>query len=81
MDGPHSHDRDTVARAYAWIGELDRSTADAVIAALERLGAHHAADGACDAYVARAAAAAAEHELDRDGQLAVLFASTARRTA
>ncbi|MDB5028934.1 MAG: Octaprenyl diphosphate synthase, partial [Candidatus Eremiobacteraeota bacterium] len=81
MDGPPSGDRDTVARAYAAIGELDDATADAVIETLERLGAHRAADDACDAAIARAVAVAAEHDLDRDGRLAAIFASTARRTA
>jgi geranylgeranyl diphosphate synthase type I len=81
MDGPPSPDRDTVARAYASIGELDDATANAVIAALERLGAHAAADEACDAYIAQAAAAAAERGLDHEGRLAELFSSTARRTA
>jgi geranylgeranyl diphosphate synthase type I len=81
MDGAPSHDRDTVATAYASIGELDDATADAVIAALERLGAHRAADDACDAYVAEARALAAEYALDRDGHLAEIFSSTARRTA
>ena len=80
MDGPLSGDRDTVARAYASIAELDAATADAVIAALERLGAHRAGNEACDAYIAQAASVAAEHDLDRDGRLAELFASTARRT-
>jgi geranylgeranyl diphosphate synthase type I len=81
MDGPRSPDRETVAHAYASIGELDGATASAVIAALERLGAHHAADEACDAYVAQARAVAAQHLLDRDGTLAEIFSSTARRTA
>jgi geranylgeranyl diphosphate synthase type I len=81
MDGPPSHDRDTVANAYASIGELDDATADAVIAALGRLGARHAADDACDAYIAQAADGAIEHELDRGGELAEIFSSTARRTA
>jgi len=81
MDGPPSDDRDVVAGAYASIGELDDATADAVIASLERLGARRAADDACDAYIAQAAAVAAEHHLDRDGRLAAIFAATARRTA
>ena len=81
MGGPPSPDRETVARAYASIGELDDATAGAVIAALERLGAHRAADDACDAYIAQAGTAALEHELDRDRELAEIFSSTARRTA
>jgi len=81
MSGPPSPDRDAVARAYATIGELDAPAASAVIAALERLGAHRAADAACDAYVAQAAAVATEHDLDRNGSLAEIFTSTARRTA
>ena len=81
FDGPPSADRDTVAHAYASIGELADADADAVIAALERLGAHAAADDACDAYIADAVAAAAEHALDGDGRLAEIFSSTARRTA
>lgn len=81
MAGPSSADRETVAHAYASIGELDDATADAVIAALERLGARRAADEACDAYIARAATVAKEHDLDREGRLAEIFSSTARRTA
>ena len=81
MRGAPSSDRDTVSRAYASIGELDDARAGAVIAALERLGAHQAADDACDAYVAQAGATAAEHGLDPDGRLAQIFSSTARRTA
>jgi geranylgeranyl diphosphate synthase type I len=81
MYGPPSDDRDTVARAYASIGELDETTANGVIAALERLGAHRAADEACDAYIAQAAAVATQHEIDRNGRLAEIFSSTARRTA
>ena len=78
--GPPSPDRSIVAAAYASIGELDDERADDVIAALERLGAHRAADDACDAYVAQAVAVAAEHDLDRDGELAEIFSSTAHRT-
>jgi geranylgeranyl diphosphate synthase type I len=81
MSGPPSPDRDAVARAYATIGELDAATAHDVIASLERLGAHRAADEACDAYIAKATAVATEHDLDRAGVLAEIFASTARRTA
>lgn len=81
MDGPPSRDRDTVATAYASIGEIDDANANAVIAALERLGAHDAADAACDAYLSRALTVATEHDLDRDGKLAEIFSSTARRTA
>ena len=77
---PPSADRSIVAAAYASIGELDDARADEVIAALERLGAHRAADDACDVYVAQAVAVAAEHDLDRDGQLAEIFSSTAHRT-
>lgn len=81
MAGPRSPDRDTVERAYASIGELDDATADAVIAALERLGAHAAADDACDAYIAQAGEIAEAHGLDREGRLAEIFSSTARRTS
>ena len=81
IGGPPSPDRDAVAAAYGTIGELDQARAATVIAALERLGAHAAADDACDAAIADAVAIAAEHGLDRDGRLATLFASTARRTA
>jgi geranylgeranyl diphosphate synthase type I len=77
---PPSADRSIVAAAYASIGELDDERADDVIAALERLGAHRAADDACDAYVAQAVAVAAEHDLDRNGELAEIFSSTAHRT-
>lgn len=80
MSGAPSADRDAVARAYATVGELDGATATAVIASLERLRAHHAADEACDAYIAQAAAVATEHDLDRNGTLAQIFSSTAHRT-
>ena len=79
--GPPSSERDTIARAYASIGTLADDDADAVIAALERLGAHGAADDACDAYIAEAAEIARENGLDGDGRLAKIFSSTARRTA
>jgi len=78
---PPSPERAIVAAAYASIGELRDAQADEVIAALERLGAHRAADDACDAYVAQAVAVAAEHGLDRGGRLADIFSSTAHRTA
>jgi geranylgeranyl diphosphate synthase type I len=81
IDGPPSRERDVVAAAYGTIGELDDARADAVIAALERLGAHAAADDACDAAIADAVTIANEHGLDGEGRLARLFASTARRTA
>ncbi|MBV8299278.1 MAG: polyprenyl synthetase family protein [Candidatus Eremiobacteraeota bacterium] len=81
MSGSASPDRDTVAQAYASIGELAGADADAVIAALERLGAHDAADAACDAYIADAVATAQAHDLDRERRLANIFSSTARRTA
>jgi len=77
---PASPDRTIVVDAYASIGELADARADEVIAALERLGAHGAADDACDEYIARAVAIGAEHDLDRDGRLAEIFSSTARRT-
>lgn len=80
LSGAPSADRDIVAQAYAAIGTIDDPRADAVIAALERLGAQHAADDACAAYIAEAAAVASEHRLDPDGRLAALFEATARRT-
>jgi geranylgeranyl diphosphate synthase, type I len=81
LDGVPSAERTTIAQAYASIGEIDDERAEAVIAALERLGAQNAADSACNAYIAEANSIAAEHDLDRDGRLAAIFTSTARRTA
>ena len=81
LNGPPSPDRATVAAAYGTIGELDDALAVQVLDALERLGAHRAADDACDAAIADAVAVAAEHALDADATLGALFASTARRTA
>ncbi|MEA2666293.1 MAG: hypothetical protein QOI11_3237, partial [Candidatus Eremiobacteraeota bacterium] len=81
MDGPRSPDRDAVAAAYAAGEPLDDARADAVLAALVRLGAQDAADAACAAYIAQAKDIAAAHALDRAGQLAALFDATARRTA
>lgn len=80
LNGPPSPDRATVADAYGRIGELDDARAAQVLDALERLGAHRAADDACDAAIADAFAVAAQHGLDADATLAALFASTARRT-
>jgi geranylgeranyl diphosphate synthase type I len=79
LAGAPSADRSTVANAYAEVGALDDERADAVIAALERLGAQGAADDACSAYIAEANALAAAHGLDRDGRLAHIFEATARR--
>jgi geranylgeranyl diphosphate synthase type I len=78
--GPPSRDREIVAAAYASLAPLRDEQADEVIDALERLGAHRAADDACDAYVTQAVAVAAGHDLDREGRLAEIFSSTARRT-
>jgi len=81
MDGAPSPDRAVVAEAYGTIGDLADDRADAVIAALERLGAQRAADAACEAYVGEAVRIANDDGLDRDGRLAGIFSSTARRTA
>ncbi len=81
MDGPRSPDRDLVARAYASGEPLGDARADAVLAALVRLGAQAAADDACSAYIAQAKQLAAAHGLDRAGRLAAIFDATARRTA
>ena len=77
---PPSPDRSVVAAAYATIGTLDEAHAARVIAALERLGARDAADEACLAYIAEANGISAAQQLDRDGRLAALFNSTAKRT-
>jgi geranylgeranyl diphosphate synthase type I len=81
MDGPPSPDRDTIAAAYAAREPLDDARADAVLAALVRLGAQDAADAACAAYISQAKDIAAVHALDRAGELAAIFDATARRTA
>jgi geranylgeranyl diphosphate synthase type I len=75
-----STDRTIVAEAYAKIGMLEEAHADRVIAALERLGARDAADEACLAYINEANAISASQKLDRNGHLAALFNSTAKRT-
>jgi geranylgeranyl diphosphate synthase, type I len=77
---PPSADRTIVADAYATIGMLEEAHANRVIAALERLGARDAADEACLAYIDEANAISASQKLDRDGRLAALFNSTAKRT-
>ena len=77
---PESADRTIVAEAYATIGMLEEAHANRVIAALERLGARDAADEACLAYIDEANAISASQRLDRDGRLAALFNSTAKRT-
>jgi geranylgeranyl diphosphate synthase type I len=80
LSGPPSADRSIVADAYATIGSLGDEHAARVIAALERLGARDAADDACMAYIDEANHFSAMHKLDRDGRLAALFHSTAKRT-
>ena len=80
LSGPPGADRAIVADAYATIGSLGDEHALRVIAALERLGARAAADDACTAYIDEANHFSAMHKLDRDGRLAQLFHSTARRT-
>lgn len=77
---PASADRSIVADAYATIGTLHEDQATRVIAALERLGARDAADDACLAYINEANGISAAQQLDRDGRLAALFNSTAKRT-
>lgn len=77
---PPSRDRSIVADAYATIGMLEPEHAARVIAALERLGARDAADDACLAYIREANGISAALQLDRDGRLAALFNSTAKRT-
>jgi len=77
---PASADRSIVADAYATIGMLDEAQATHVIAALERLGARDAADEACLAYINEANGISATQALDRNGRLAALFNSTAKRT-
>jgi geranylgeranyl diphosphate synthase type I len=80
LSGPPSAERTVVADAYATIGALGDEHANRVISALERLGARDAADDACTAYIDEANHFSAMHKLDRDGRLAALFHSTAKRT-
>lgn len=80
ISGPPSAERGVIARAYAKIGVLDDAVADAVLVALERLGAREAADRTCADYIEQAKALAATHDLDREGRLADFLASTAQRT-
>lgn len=77
---PPSPDRTIVADAYSAIGMLDEAQAARVIAALERLGAHEAADHACETYITEANTISASQGIDRDGRLGALFTSTAKRT-
>jgi geranylgeranyl diphosphate synthase type I len=79
MSRSASADRETVADAYATLGELDDERAERVIAALERLGARDAGDEACSRYIAEAKATAASFDLDRGGALAAIFDATANR--
>jgi geranylgeranyl diphosphate synthase type I len=79
MDGPPSADRETVAQAYGKLEALDDAQAERVIAALGRLGAQHAADEACETYIAEARRTATTHALDRDGHLVAIFEATANR--
>jgi geranylgeranyl diphosphate synthase, type I len=75
-----SPDRTIVEEEYSTIGMLDDARTARVIAALERLGARDAADQACLAYIDEANTISATEGIDRDGRLAALFRSTAKRT-
>ena len=79
LDGEPSRDRHLIERAYKRIGGLSDQDADAVIAALDRLGAQSAADEACDRAIAQADDLALRYDLDRDRLLRDLFAATSRR--
>jgi geranylgeranyl diphosphate synthase type I len=79
LDGKPSPDRNIIERAYNRIGALDDATANAVIDALDRLGAQHAADEACDRAIAQADDLALRYDLDRDRLLRDLFTATSRR--
>jgi geranylgeranyl diphosphate synthase type I len=79
LDGRPTPDRWIVERAYNRSGPLSERDANAVIAALDRLGAQAAADEACDRAIAQADDLALRYDLDRDGRLRSLFAATSRR--
>jgi len=79
LDGKPSADRGIIDRAYSRIGALDDDDAAAVITALDRLGAQHAADEACDRAITQADDLASRYGLDRDRLLRNLFTATARR--
>jgi geranylgeranyl diphosphate synthase type I len=81
LAGASSPEQRLIAEAYAAIGPLAEQTADAVIAALDRLGARAAADAACDRYIGDATRTAESHALDLDGTLAALLSATSKRTA
>jgi geranylgeranyl diphosphate synthase type I len=78
--GP-SNDRAIVERAYARCEPLDEAAVRDVIDALDRLGAHAAADTAHDEALDEAERIAREAALDRGGSVRGFLAQGARRVA
>ena len=78
---PPSPDREIVARAYAGGVRLDTVTVDAVIAALDRLGARDAADAAQDRALADADEIASRAGIDVRRAIRDFLAEGARRVA
>jgi geranylgeranyl diphosphate synthase type I len=78
---PPSADREIVAHAYAGGVRLERQTVDAVIAALERLGARDAADIAQDRALAEADEIASRADIDARRAIRDFLAEGARRVA
>ncbi|GAC1582443.1 MAG: hypothetical protein NVS3B28_00050 [Candidatus Velthaea sp.] len=79
IEGEDSPERRIIAGAYARVGALADAEAQAVIAALDALGAQAAADEACDRAIRDASEIASRYGLDADGALRALFTDTARR--
>jgi geranylgeranyl diphosphate synthase type I len=81
LSSPPSRDRSVVEEAYARGRPLDDSAVRDVIGALDRLGAHRAADAAHDEALDEAERVAREASLDRGASVRGFLAQGARRVA
>jgi geranylgeranyl diphosphate synthase, type I len=81
LGGPPSPARDRIAAAYEPGTELDRAAVDAVIGALDRLGARDAACDAARAELTGASAVADARGIDRSGRVRGFFERAVRRVA
>jgi len=81
LAGPPSDARAVIASRYRRAAPLAQPDVDAVMTALDALGARRAAEAACCAYACEAAALTERADLDRNAVLAAVTAITERRTS
>ena len=81
LEGPPSRARETVATAYARGAALDGTTVDAIVAALDELGARAASDDAARVELDDAQTAADASGIDRSGRVRAFLRQALRRLA